>query len=106
MDPDKKHWQYTWQPFNGWILFREAEEELLPYLKKLELEPDTAFFNQLIKTRALRHEPERGIATLDLMKEWGVAPDILTFGCLALCCTNLKEAARLISDLKARVATN
>jgi hypothetical protein len=34
------------------------------------------------------------------MKEWGAAPDILTFGCLALCCTNLKEAKRLIGDLK------
>jgi hypothetical protein len=49
-----------------------------------------------------RKEPERGIATLDLMREWGAAPDILTFGCLALCCTSYKEAARLMADLKAR----
>jgi hypothetical protein len=81
---------------------REAEDALLPYFKKLSLQPDTAFFNQLIKTRALRKEPERGIATLDLMREWGAAPDILTFGCLALCCTSYKEAARLMADLKAR----
>jgi hypothetical protein len=33
---------------------REAEDALLPYFKKLSLQPDTAFFNQLIKTRALR----------------------------------------------------
>jgi hypothetical protein len=50
-----------------------------------------------------RKEPERGIATLDLMREWGAAPDILTFGCLALCCTSYKEAARLMADLKARM---
>jgi hypothetical protein len=84
---------------------REAEDALLPYFKKLSLQPDTAFFNQLIKTRALRKEPERGIATLDLMREWGAAPDILTFGCLALCCTSYKEAARLMADLKARMPT-
>jgi hypothetical protein len=39
------------------------------------------------------------------MREWGAAPDILTFGCLALCCTSYKEAARLMADLKARIPT-
>ena len=79
----------------------EAEDELIPYLSHLNLRPNIAFFNKLIKARALRDEHERGIATLELMKEWAVTPDILTFGCLALCCTNLRAANQLMADLKA-----
>jgi hypothetical protein len=60
------------------------------------------FFGWVFYCQPWRKEPERGIATLDLMREWGAAPDILTFGCLALCCTSYKEAARLMADLKAR----
>ncbi len=63
------------------------------------------FFGWFFYCQPWRKEPERGIATLDLMREWGAAPDILTFGCLALCCTSYKEAARLMADLKARMPT-
>ena len=30
-----------------------------------------------------------------------LSPDILTFGCLAMCCTSLKEGTSLLSDMQA-----
>jgi hypothetical protein len=58
---------------------REAEDALLPYFKKLSLQPDTAFFNQLIKTRALRKAGLEKTRTFFFLKTSPVGFFLLVF---------------------------
>ena len=62
------------------------EVEILEAMEKAGVQPTTSLYNQLIKARSARKDYDLGRATLGLIFEQGLAPDIQTFGVLALCC--------------------
>ena len=76
----------------------KAETELMTVLT---IKPEVGFFNALIKRRALRLDYEAARGTLETMAEYRVAPDILTYGGLAMC---TRESGRhiynFLADLK------
>eukprot|EP00088_Acartia_fossae_P004339 TRINITY_DN11855_c0_g1_i6.p1 TRINITY_DN11855_c0_g1~~TRINITY_DN11855_c0_g1_i6.p1 ORF type:complete len:678 (-),score=114.46 TRINITY_DN11855_c0_g1_i6:148-2181(-) len=77
----------------------EAEAAILSAMEEAKLQPDTAFYNQIIKSRFYRGDLAAGINSLVEMNEHGVTPDILTFGCIALCCNTRKEGLDLLRSI-------
>ncbi len=53
----------------------------------------------MIKNRAYRKDGKQGIETLSEMSNYGVAPDIITFGCLALCCNDRRSSLKLLQGI-------
>jgi len=78
----------------------EAEEELLAILPKLNIKPDVNFCNQLIIHREMRDELELAKSTLQMMTEYHLSPDIMTFGSLARCCKDPKSVKSFLDDFE------
>lgn len=79
----------------------QAEEALVESMKNVGLEPDTQFFNMLIKRRNFRRDTEAAQEVLTLMQEHHLVPDLITYGCLALGCHNTHSARQLLKDMDA-----
>jgi len=80
----------------------QSESTLLALMVKFNVRPDAIFLNKLIRRRALRGERKLGMDTLDIFAEYAVAPDIVTFGVLALCVRSRRASDTLLKDLDAR----
>ncbi|CAG0913783.1 unnamed protein product [Notodromas monacha] len=78
-----------------------SEMLLLELLKIHNVQPDTDFFNQLIKRQCLRGFWSGARNSLRIMSaEEGCYPDIVTFGVLALGCSSLEKQEELMEDMK------
>ena len=76
------------------------ELELIKNIKKYNVKPDVDFFNQLMRRRIARYDYKMARGTLEEINEFDLAPDIATFGCLALTCNNNLLSTQLLNDLK------
>ncbi|KAK8401008.1 hypothetical protein O3P69_002646 [Scylla paramamosain] len=79
----------------------QAEQVLLESMKNLKLQPDTQFFNMLIKKRNFRQDIKAAQEVIIQMQHYHLLPDIITYGCLALGCHNLHCASQLLKDMDA-----
>ncbi|KAG8183529.1 hypothetical protein JTE90_003877 [Oedothorax gibbosus] len=78
----------------------EAEEELISLLDVYNVKPDVGFFNSLIKRRSFRFKHVEASKVLLYINKWSLTPDIITYGSLALGCTNFQKAKVFISDMR------
>lgn len=78
----------------------QVENEILDMIPQLQIKTDIGFYNQLIKQRAFRMDYTLGINTLAQIQEDGLEPDIITFGCLAMCCRTRKDSLQLVKDIR------
>lgn len=78
---------------------QEAELALLNSMKNIGLSPDTQFCNMLIRKRSFRFDKAGAEAILDVMSEYKLSPDLITFGCLALCCYDAHSTRNLLQSM-------
>lgn len=78
----------------------KTEEELVREATKLGVKFDTDFFNMVIKKRGKRRDINAAKQVLLWMQERHLPVDIVTFGVLALACTNRHESMQLLTDMK------
>ncbi|GAB1604711.1 pentatricopeptide repeat-containing protein 1, mitochondrial-like, partial [Argonauta hians] len=80
-------------------LNNKAEEEILDYMKTLEIKPDIDLYNMIIRrrNRSFRYKEAKNI--LFKIGEDNLHPNLRTFGCSAMGCTNLKEAKLLLHSI-------
>ncbi|KAL9912201.1 pentatricopeptide repeat-containing protein 1, mitochondrial [Glossina fuscipes fuscipes] len=76
-----------------------AEKQLLTFIRKIGLKADIDFFNILIKKRSMRCDYEGGKEVLTMIKTAGLKPDIVTYGVLALGCTNEETSRELLRQM-------
>ncbi|KAH1002802.1 pentatricopeptide repeat-containing protein 1, mitochondrial isoform X2 [Dendroctonus ponderosae] len=76
-----------------------AEKELIVTMKKLNIRPDVDFYNMLMKKRSMRKDYEGAKQVLTQIKQTKMRPDLITYGVLALGCTNKEEALDLVSQM-------
>ena len=79
----------------------EEESYLVCLLREHKVKPDVDFFNQLMRNRASRCAYEDARSVLEQMGEFDLAPDIATYGCLAVACTNDRMSKKLLQDMHA-----
>ncbi|XP_076305496.1 pentatricopeptide repeat-containing protein 1, mitochondrial [Tachypleus tridentatus] len=79
----------------------ESEAALLQWIDKLQLSPDTDFFNLLIKKRNYRKDFFGAKEVLSLICKYGLYPDIVTFGVLALGCRTKNMGLQLLEEMEA-----
>ncbi|XP_022244513.1 pentatricopeptide repeat-containing protein 1, mitochondrial-like isoform X2 [Limulus polyphemus] len=79
----------------------ESEVALLQWIDKLQLSPDTDFFNLLIKKRNYRKDFFGAKEVLSLIRKYGLYPDIVTFGVLALGCKTKNLGLQLLEEMEA-----
>ena len=79
----------------------EPQDEylLLKYIKQYKITTDIDFFNQLMRKRITRNDYQSARKTLEDIGEFDLAPDIATFGCLAMTCSNDKLMFNLLKDM-------
>ncbi|KAK4320608.1 hypothetical protein Pmani_008544 [Petrolisthes manimaculis] len=77
----------------------QTEEALLSSMKNMGLEPDTQLCNMLIRKRSMRGDTQAAKDVLEVIQDYHLVPDIVTFGCLALGCNNLSDATQLLADM-------
>lgn len=77
----------------------EAEEELLGHIKRLQVQTDVDFYNQLIRRRASRQDFQTGRDVIRLIGEDGHSPSVQTFGCLAMCCHSTKMIKQFLATM-------
>lgn len=79
----------------------EPQDEylLLKYIKQYKITTDIDFFNQLMRKRVTRYDYHSARKTLEDISEFDLAPDIATFGCLAMTCSNDKLMFNLLKDM-------
>lgn len=78
----------------------EAENSLLLLMEKNKIKPDIDFFNLLIKRRKRRHNLKNALEVLDLLHKYNLKVNLVTYGVLALNCTQRSLGKRLIEDMK------
>lgn len=78
----------------------EAENSLLLLMEKNKIKPDIDFFNLLIKRRKCRHNLKNALEVLDLLHKYNLKVNLVTYGVLALNCTQRSQGKRLIEDMK------
>ncbi|KAK9502591.1 hypothetical protein O3M35_011337 [Rhynocoris fuscipes] len=78
----------------------QEENLLLTEMKRLNVKVDLDFYNMLIKKRNMHGRYEDAKDVLKMIREEQFTPNIVTFGVLALGCTNFKSTKTLLSDLK------
>ena len=83
----------------------EQEQQVLAQLQAHAVAPDTPFFNTLIRARAGRGDHALGRATLAMMFEAGVAPDVQTLGVLAMCARTRHEVREFLEEVDGMNAT-
>ena len=77
----------------------QDENLLLKYIKQYKITTDIDFFNQLVRKRVTRYDYQSARKTLEDISEFDLAPDIATFGCLAMTCFNDKLMFNLLKDM-------
>ena len=75
------------------------EDMLIECIKKYKVKPDIDFFNQLIRKRVSRFDYSLARSTIEKIREFDLALDISTFGCLAMACTSDKLSYKLLNDM-------
>ncbi|KAF8774858.1 pentatricopeptide repeat-containing protein 1, mitochondrial-like [Argiope bruennichi] len=78
----------------------EAEEQLMALLDVYGVKPDVGFFNMLIKKRNYRFDYAAAHEVLALINKWSLSPDLITFGVLAVGCTNHQKATIFVNDMR------
>ena len=78
----------------------EDECKLLE-LAREEGNPDTDFYNQLMRKRVERGDYKGANQLMDVMNEQGQSPNIVTFGCLAMTCQAPKSIFQFLKDIEA-----
>lgn len=76
-----------------------AEEELIREMKKFKVEVDTEWCNVLIKRRSMRGEYDMAENVLEIMESKHLAPDLITYGVLAIGCKFKEDAESLIERI-------
>ena len=77
----------------------DDETRLVKYIKEYSIKTDIDFFNQLIRKRVDRKDYKMARLVLEDIKNFDLAPDIATFGCLAMTCRNDVSSKRLLKDM-------
>ncbi|CAL7943182.1 unnamed protein product [Xylocopa violacea] len=77
----------------------DAEEYFLKYIKQYNLPVDLTFYNTLIKRRCLREQYESAKDVLNELQSLHLAPNIFTFGVLAIGCINYKDGKELLKQM-------
>ncbi|OAD60641.1 Pentatricopeptide repeat-containing protein 1 [Eufriesea mexicana] len=78
---------------------KEAEDYFLRYIDKNKLEIDITFFNVLIKRRNMRKDYNAATELLNIIQNYHLIPNIITFGVLALGCTKCSDAKMLVEQM-------
>lgn len=76
------------------------EINLVELLREHNVKPDVDFFNQLMRRRAGRGDYEQARQVLDLISDFDLSPDIVTFGCLAMGCKDQRQILTFMDDMK------
>ncbi|XP_037948799.1 pentatricopeptide repeat-containing protein 1, mitochondrial-like, partial [Teleopsis dalmanni] len=76
-----------------------AEKQILSFIRRIGLKADIDFFNILIKKRSMRFDYESAKEVLSMLHTVKLQPDIVTYGVLALGCTNEEAARELIQQM-------
>ncbi|KZC07395.1 Pentatricopeptide repeat-containing protein 1 [Dufourea novaeangliae] len=77
----------------------EAERQLLKYIAKEKIEVDICFFNILMKRRNYRKQYKEAKEILADVQRHHLSPDIMTFGILAMGCTQLRNGIELLEQM-------
>lgn len=72
---------------------------LIESIKKYKITTDIDFFNQLMRKRVARYDMALARSTLNDINDFDLAPDIATFGCLAMTCNSDKTTFKLLKDM-------
>ena len=78
----------------------EAESVLLAWMTLTKCRPDIDFFNFLIKRKVKRSEFTAAQNVLALVRQYKLAPNIMTFNCLAMTCKNPEYCRWIIGRFK------
>ncbi|XP_013390496.1 pentatricopeptide repeat-containing protein 1, mitochondrial-like [Lingula anatina] len=78
---------------------KDAEVEVLAQMDKTGVVGDVGFYSRLIRRRNMRQDYEDAKEVLVLMSEKGIFPNMNTFGCLAMGCTNRHLANQLLETM-------
>ncbi|KAG1658617.1 Pentatricopeptide repeat-containing protein 1, mitochondrial [Nymphon striatum] len=79
---------------------KSSEEQLLDAIDEHEVDPDVDLCNMIIKRRALRFHDLDALEVLDItMKKYGISPNIMTYGVLALICRTHKKTSSFLKSI-------
>lgn len=78
----------------------EEEIKLLEYVENMKIKMDTDFFNMLIRRANARNQPDVAKKYLSLMSSKRLAPNIQTYGVMAMSCRTSEEINRFIDDME------
>lgn len=70
-------------------------------LKSYKLKPNLDFFNLLIKRSYIMNKDKHAKALLKLLPEYGLTPNIMTWGVSAIGCRNWYTAKNLLMEMDA-----
>ncbi|KAK7111976.1 hypothetical protein V1264_011509 [Littorina saxatilis] len=79
----------------------EAEARLLATMKRLEVKPDIDLVNAVIHKRCMRKDFAAAKAAKELIAEYNLTANQMTYGVLAMACKTLKDAKQLLGDMEA-----
>lgn len=77
----------------------EAELQLLEYMKAENVRRDIDLYNMIIRRRNRRNDYQAATEVLKYIVEEGIFLNLRTFGCLAMGCTTLPKAKRLLQSI-------
>lgn len=80
----------------------ESENQLIAKMKKYNVTPDIDFINLLLRRRIRRNEYYDATVAFKMIQENQLAPNIMTFGCLALKIDKLNLLTEFLKDLKVK----
>ncbi|KAG7205378.1 hypothetical protein KM043_007374 [Ampulex compressa] len=78
-----------------------AENALTAYAKRKNIKLNIGYYNTLMKKRCMRQDYKNAVAVLGELQQNHMAPDIITFGVLALSCVKRKQALEVIEGMEA-----
>ena len=77
----------------------QAETYFLKYIDKLNIKVDTTFYNILIKKRSNRNAYKEAKEVLYELQRHHLTPNVITFGVLALGCSQLNDGMELLEQM-------
>ncbi|XP_076685059.1 pentatricopeptide repeat-containing protein 1, mitochondrial [Andrena cerasifolii] len=77
----------------------QAETYFLKYIEKLNIKVDITFYNILIKKRSNRNAYKEAKEVLYEVQKHHLTPNVITFGVLALGCTQLNDGMELLEQM-------
>lgn len=78
----------------------DSETALLDIMRQSGCKPDVDYFNMLIKRRARRYDYAGVLDVLRMIGQHGLAPNEMTFGCVAIACRTRTTASELLSSME------